>query len=51
MCNGSYWSESGHEACTSTSNLQQTAKRVHADMLTAAGGIKNEEEIMSGNTV
>jgi len=30
--------QSGHEASTSTSNIQQTAKRVCADMLTEAGG-------------
>jgi len=32
--------KSGHEASTSTSNLQQTVKRVRANMLTEAGESK-----------
>jgi len=36
-------SQSGHEASTSTSNLQQTAKRVCAAMLTEAGGSKKRK--------
>jgi len=35
--------QSGHEASTSTLNLQQTAKRVCADMLTEAGGSKKRQ--------
>jgi len=42
-------SQTGHEASTSTSNLQQTAKRVCRDMLTEAGGRKNEKENLPVN--
>jgi len=39
--------QSGHEASTSTSNLQQTIKRVCVDMLTEAEGSKNQREFAS----
>jgi len=38
-------SQSGLEASTSTSNLQQTVKRICADMLTVAGGSKRRKGV------
>jgi len=43
--------QSGHEASTSVSNLQQTVKSVCADIFTLVGGTKNRKRELSGNMI